>query len=133
QTNEAGVLVQSSNVGAVQIGARLGMPRIRRALETFGLGRPTGIELAGEVAGNGHALAKTDATTLGSVCPGYALTVTPLQMAIAYGALANGGTLYRPRLVSALVNAKGETVRKFEPLPVARVLSTRVPRGWLAP
>ncbi len=133
ETTEAGVLVASSNPGAVQIGARLGMPRIRRALETFGLGKPTGLELQGEVGGNPRALAKNDPTTLGSICQGYALTVTPLQMALAYGAIANGGTLFRPRLVAELRNAQGETVRKFEPIPVARVLSTHVAKEWLAP
>jgi cell division protein FtsI (penicillin-binding protein 3) len=132
-TNEAGVLVQSSNVGAVQIGSRLGMANIRRALETFGLGRVSGLELPGEATGNIRNLAKTDATTLGSICQGYAFNVTPLQMALAYGAIANGGTLYRPRIVLELRNGAGETTRRFEPQPVARVLSNHVAKDWLAP
>ena len=130
--NEAQVIVQSSNVGTVQIGMRLGMLKIRRALETFGFGRLTGLEL-GECAGNVKLLAKTDATTLGTVCQGYAVTATPLQMALAYGAIANGGTLYRPRIVDSLVNAQGETVRKFEPIAAARVLSTHAAKDLLAP
>ncbi len=130
--DEAHVIIESSNVGATKIGSRLGLPQIRRALETFGLGRLTGVEL-GEVPGNGKQLAKTDVTTLGSVCQGYALTATPLQMALAYAAIANGGTLFRPRIVDALVNAQGETVRRFEPVPVARVLSTHTAKDLLAP
>ncbi len=129
---EGQVIVQSSNVGTVQIGMRLGMERIRRALETFGFGRLTGLEL-GECAGNTKLLAKTDATTLGTVCQGYAVTATPLQMALAYGAIANGGTLYRPRIVDSLVNAQGETVRRFEPIAASRVLSTHAAKELLAP
>lgn len=132
EVDEAQVLVQSSNVGAVQIGSRLGMARLQRVFENFGLGRPAGIEL-GEVPGNTKALAKTDATTLGSICQGYAFNVTALQMALAYGAIANGGTLYRPRIVDALVSSEGEVVRRFEPVPVARVLSTRTAKELLAP
>jgi cell division protein FtsI/penicillin-binding protein 2 len=130
--DEAQVLVRSSNVGAVQIGSRLGMLKIRRALETFGLGRKTGIELPAEVAGDARNLAKTDVTTLGSVCQGYAVNVTPIQMAMAYAAIANGGTLYRPRIVAELRNSDGETVRRFEPVPLARVLSVHVAKDWLA-
>jgi cell division protein FtsI (penicillin-binding protein 3) len=133
QTTETFVLVRSSNAGAVQIGARLGMLEIRRALETFGIGHKTGIELPAEVAGDARNLAKTDVTTLGSVCQGYAFNVTPIQMAMAYGAIANGGTLYRPRIVAALRNQAGETVREFQPVPVARVLSAHVAKDWLAP
>ncbi len=132
EVNEAQVLVQSSNVGAVKIGSRLGMARIHRALETFGIGRATGIEL-GESIGNTKLLTKTDATTLGTICQGYGFTATPLQMALAYGAIANGGTLYRPRIVDSLVNAQGEVVRRFEPIAVARTLSTHTAKELLAP
>ena len=118
--------------GAVQIGARLGMLKIRRALETFGLGHRTGIELPAEVAGDVRNLAKTDLTTLGTVCQGYGFNVTPLQMALAYAAIANGGTLFRPRVVAELRSPEGETLRKFEPVPVARVLSAHTAKDLLA-
>lgn len=132
QTDEAGVLVASSNAGAVQIGSRLGMLKIRRALETFGLGRRTGIELPAEIPGEVKNLSKTDMTTLGTVCQGYGFNVTPLQMAMAYSAIANGGTLYRPRVVAELRTADGETVRTFDPVPVARVLSAHTAKDLLA-
>jgi cell division protein FtsI/penicillin-binding protein 2 len=132
EVDEAHVIIESSNVGATKIGSRLGLPGIRRTLETFGLGRATEIGL-GEATGNVRALSKTDVTTLGSVCQGYAFTATPLQMVLAYAAIANGGTLYRPRIVDALVNAEGEVVRRFEPIPVARVLSAHAAQDLLAP
>jgi cell division protein FtsI/penicillin-binding protein 2 len=72
-------------------------------------------------------------TTLGTVTQGYAVTVTPIQMAMAYAAIANGGTLMRPRIVAELRNQEGETVRKFEPVPVARVLSAHVAKDLLIP
>ncbi|RMG19286.1 MAG: penicillin-binding protein 2 [Planctomycetota bacterium] len=133
---EADVIVQSSNTGAYQITARLTPDEIRTALSAFGLGHASGIDLAGEVQGNLRALAELEdprklPTTLGSVAQGYALTVTPLQMAMAYAALANGGTLYRPRLVRRLRDRRGRVLKEWDPQPRARPLSARITRGPL--
>ncbi len=128
--DEAEVLVQSSNTGAYQLTARLTPEQVRQALAGFGLGSETGLGLAGEAGGDTRLLAKLpNPTTLGSVAQGYAISVTPLQMATAYAALANGGTLLRPRLVEAL--AGGGEARDFEPRAVARPLSRATTEGGL--
>ena len=127
---ELEVLVQSSNTGAFKITARLSPEQIRRALAAFGLGRRTGVPLPSEAPGDTRLLARLHSpTNLGSVAQGYAVSVTPLQMALAYAALANGGTLLRPRLVR-------EVLRPGEPQPVetaaaARPLSAAVAGGGL--
>lgn len=128
---EIDVLVQSSNTGAYQITSRMSPEQIRRALSAFGLGQVSGIDLAGELAGSTRSLAKLDPTTMGSVAQGYAITVTPLQMAMAYGALANGGTLYRPRLVMGLRDQNGNMVKSWEPRAVSRPLSGALTRGGM--
>ncbi|MEZ6185367.1 MAG: penicillin-binding protein 2 [Planctomycetota bacterium] len=129
---ELDVLIQSSNVGAVKIADRLGKEGLHRALEAFGIGAATGLGIAGESAGNTRNLEKLHSpTVLGSVGQGYAFSVTPLQMALAYGALANGGTVYRPRLVKALVGPDGGVVQAFEPQVFGRPLSPAVVNGPL--
>lgn len=128
---EADVIVQSSNTGSFQITARLSSEQVKRVGEGFGLGRRTGIDLPGEAPGNTSMLARRDATTLGSYAQGYAVSVTPLQMAMAYAALANGGTLFRPRLVRELRDRSGTAVRTWEPAPVGRPLSGELARGPL--
>lgn len=101
---ERDVLIQSSNTGAYQISSRLAPEQVRRALAAFGLGQKTGIPLPAESGGDTRLLARLDSpTNFGSVAQGYAVSVTPLQMALAYAALANGGTRLRPRLVRCLL------------------------------
>jgi cell division protein FtsI/penicillin-binding protein 2 len=91
---------KSSNIGMAFLGLRLGQTRIRQALEQFGFGRPTGVNLPGEVSGFVQSPAKwSELYTSVSVSFGYEIRATPLQLATAFCAVVNGGTLYRPRLV----------------------------------
>ncbi len=129
--DEAQVLVESSNTGAYRITARLSPEQVRRLGDGFGLGRRTGIDLPGEAPGSAGALARTDVTTVASFAQGYAVSVTPLQMAMAYAALANGGTLLRPRLVRALRDREGAVVRAWPSQAVARPLAGDVVLGPL--
>ncbi|MBX6341551.1 MAG: penicillin-binding protein 2, partial [Thermomicrobiaceae bacterium] len=109
----------------------VGIDKIERYLKRdFGFGAPTGIELAAEAKGlvpNAKWLYQTlhENWSVGdtinvSIGQGY-LSCTPLQMASAVAAIANGGTYYRPRLVRALKDASGRTVREFAPEPVRRL------------
>ncbi len=105
----ADILAQSSNVGAVKIGMALndafGDPsfggRFNRWIRRFGFGRPTGIQYPGEEQG---IIVPPDAysgSTMGNLPIGQGLSVTPLQMAAAYAAIASDGVLRPPRLVLA--------------------------------
>ena len=123
---ESDVIVQSSNTGSYLIASRMSPEQIRRALEGFGLGRATGLGLPGEARGDLRSLSRLDPTTLGSVAQGYAVTVTPLQMALAYAALGNGGILPRPRLVLEVRGREGGDRERRDAVPAGRPLSGRM-------
>lgn len=128
---ERQVVVQSSNSGAVQITLRLSHDQIRQTLADFGLGRRTGIPLPAEARGDTRSLRKMNSAHVAAVAQGYAVMVTPLQMALAYGALANGGTLLRPRLVRAVREREGRVIESTARRSAARPLGSEVTGGPL--
>jgi len=102
----------------------LGVNRIAHYAELFGFGEPTGIELPAEIGGLvptsswkrltvGESWSTGDTYNL-SIGQGY-LSVTPLQMLNAVNVVANGGTLYRPRIVHHVADAPGNMIQPFEP------------------
>jgi cell division protein FtsI/penicillin-binding protein 2 len=115
------VLEHSANAGAVFVASRLGGQRLYDTLRTFGFGMPTGIDLASEVAGTVRPLAEWYPVDVGTAAYGQGLTATPLQLACAYAAVANGGTLYRPYVVAGWRDADGE--HRTAPLATRRAMS----------
>ena len=103
----AQILAQSSNVGAVTIGLQIGSQRFSKWIERFGFGRPTGVQYPAEEQGIVPALDEYSGSTMGNLPMGQGLAVTPMQMMAGYQAIANGGVLRRPQLVS---EAGGEPV-----------------------
>jgi cell division protein FtsI (penicillin-binding protein 3) len=93
------ILSQSSNVGSVRLAQALGPERLDRWVRKFGFGRRTGVEYPGESPGIVIPLEDWSGTTIGNVPIGQGVAVTPVQMAAAYGALANGGIWVQPHLV----------------------------------
>jgi cell division protein FtsI (penicillin-binding protein 3) len=96
------VIVRSSNVGAIKIGFRVGTERLGRFVQRFGFGRPVSPDFPGESPGIVWDPAKWTDSALMSVSMGYQVGVTPLQMATAFSAVANGGELLEPRVVRAV-------------------------------
>lgn len=117
-------LVESCDVYFYTVGKMLGVDKIALYAKRFGLGEATGIELAHERKGlvptRAWKLARMkEPWLLGetisiSIGQGFNLT-TPLQLAQAYSALANGGTVWRPHLVSRIEMSDGSIVKKFLP------------------
>ena len=122
------VLTKSSNIGAAKIAALLGKERYHAYLRTFGLGRKTGVGLPGEINGKLPALQAWSRSTLVTASYGYGVTVTPLQLACAYAALANGGRLMRPYVVSEIVSNTGEVVHANGPTPIRQVIQPETAR-----
>jgi cell division protein FtsI/penicillin-binding protein 2 len=120
-----GVLAKSSNIGTYKIAAQLGKKSFHEYMRAFGFGEPTGIELTGEGRGIVHPLDTWNLTSFSRNSIGYAVSVTPLQMANALAAIANGGELMKPYLVDAVVDAKGRTIQDTKPQVVRRVISER--------
>jgi cell division protein FtsI/penicillin-binding protein 2 len=95
----AQILSRSSNVGTITVAQMLGQNRLARWIERFGFGRKTGIDFPGETRGIVLPVEKWSGSTIGNVPIGQGIAVTPVQMAAAYGALANGGVWVQPHLV----------------------------------
>jgi cell division protein FtsI (penicillin-binding protein 3) len=96
------VIVKSSNVGAIRIGFTLGTNRLSDYVQRFGFGRPVSPDFPGENGGIVWDREKWTESALASVSMGYQVGVTPLQMAAAASAIANGGNYVEPRVVRAI-------------------------------
>jgi cell division protein FtsI/penicillin-binding protein 2 len=95
----AQILSLSSNVGTVTLAQVLGRDRLTKWIERFGFGQPTGLAFPGESQG---ILPQWSGSTIGNVPIGQGIAVTPVQMASAYAAVANGGVLVQPHLVDRI-------------------------------
>jgi cell division protein FtsI (penicillin-binding protein 3) len=95
----ARILAQSSNVGAITLAERLGRDRLYRWIRQFGFGQRTGIGFPGETQGFVLPPEKWSGSTIGNVPIGQGIAVTAVQMAAAYGAVANKGVWVQPHLV----------------------------------
>jgi len=115
------VLVKSSNVGAIKIGLGVGAERLSRYVRRFGFGERASGDLPGETRGQLSPPGNWSVSTLASVSMGYEIGVTPLQMAAAVSAVANGGSLVQPRLVRAL--RRGPSRTEVVPHEVRRVIA----------
>jgi cell division protein FtsI (penicillin-binding protein 3) len=93
------VLAKSSNIGAIQIGMRVGQANMHQYVRKFGFGQKTGIPLPGESAGKVRKLARWTKASLPSMSMGQEISVTTLQLAQAAAVIANGGFLVKPRLL----------------------------------
>ena len=100
--NTRQILEQSSNVGAITIGQRLGAARFDQWVRRFGFGRVTGVDLPGEERGIVLPLSRYSGSSMGNLPIGQGEAVTPMQMAVAYSAIANGGILRTPHVVAAV-------------------------------
>lgn len=94
-----GILANSSDVGTIKVALRLGAPRFYDTIRKFGIGQPTGIELPGENRGLLRPVDNWTPSSIGSLAMGQEVSVTPIQIVSAISAIANGGTLYRPRVL----------------------------------
>jgi cell division protein FtsI (penicillin-binding protein 3) len=107
------ILKQSSNVGAVKIGQLLGAVNFDKWVRSFGFAKPTGVDLPGESPGIVLHTNQYSGSSMGNLPIGQGEAVTPIQMAAAYSAIANGGLLVRPHIV------------RGDPAPKRRVITAR--------
>jgi cell division protein FtsI (penicillin-binding protein 3) len=117
-----GILAWSSNVGTITLADRLGAQKLYEYQRAFGLGESTGTGLPGESAGLIQPPENWSADAYGSVPIGHAVSITPLQMAAVYAAIANGGEYIRPSLVKAIIEPDG-TVTPTPAPPTRQVIS----------
>jgi cell division protein FtsI (penicillin-binding protein 3) len=122
----AHALQASSNVGIAKAASALDRDEQFEGLRDFGFGVPTGVRLPGEAGGTLRRPSAWSLQSPASLAIGYEIAVTPIQVAMAYGALANGGVLMEPRLVREIRDDRGRVVERFEPRVVRRVVSEEV-------
>jgi cell division protein FtsI (penicillin-binding protein 3) len=115
------VIVKSSNIGAIIIGRHLGAELLGRYVERFGFGKRLSPDFTGENAGMVWRPSQWTDDALASVSMGYQIGVTPLQMAAAASAVANGGELVTPRVVRAFID--GDRRQPFPRRVIRRVTS----------
>ena len=124
----AGVFEHSSNIGIIRVGLRLGPERLFEGASAFGIGRPTGVDLAGEANGIFRPLSRWSALSNASISMGQEIALTALQLARVAAVVANGGLLVQPRLVTAIRRPDGHVEVPAAPAPV-RVLSEETARS----
>jgi cell division protein FtsI/penicillin-binding protein 2 len=115
----AQILAQSSNVGAIKIGALEGKNDFAHWVQRFGFGRRTGVELPGEEIGQVLPASRYSGSSMGNLPIGQGQLVTPLQMAAAYSAIANGGVLRPPHIIQSIGSQAHATA------PGRRVISSQ--------
>lgn len=119
----ADVIAQSSNICSAKVAERLGDVRFAAAIERFGFGQPTGIDLPAEAAGLVRPLESWRRINLATIAFGQGIAVTPLQLTRAFAAIANGGRLMRPFVVRRVVTEQGVVRRIGAPHVDAEVVS----------
>ncbi len=117
------VIAESSNVGTIKVALRVGKERFYKYITAFGFGRKTDIDLPGEISGLVKDYRLWSGVSIGSIAIGQEIGVTPIQMAAAFSAIANGGTLMKPYIVSEIVDRDGRDGKKTAPCAVGRAVS----------
>jgi cell division protein FtsI (penicillin-binding protein 3) len=117
------VLAFSSNVGAIRIGLSLPDQLHYESMRRFGFGRPTGVDLPGEERGILHQPRRWSGLSQAAISMGQEVSVTALQMASAFAAVANQGVAMRPFVLKRLVSETGDVVLAREPVQARRVVS----------
>ncbi len=117
------ILQVSSNIGFIKVAEKLKKERYFRYIENFGFGKITGVDMPGEVSGILRKPESWAAIDLATHAFGQGISATPLQLAMAYAAVANGGFLMRPYIVRRVIGAKGQTLLANQPHVVRRVIS----------
>ena len=112
--NVSHIIKYSSNIGVSKISKHLGMPVFYQYIRKFGFDQATGIQLPGEVAGRVPLPARLPEHTRSAIAFGHSISVTPLQLAQAYSAIANGGVLM-PSNVVKRISASQKSSRPYDP------------------
>lgn len=120
------ILAHSSNIGTAKVALELGKKDLYRAFRRFGFGEPTGIGVPGETAGILRHYRRWYEIDTATVSFGQGMSVTNVQLATAMGAIANGGRLMQPILVSRLTDGHGATIQENKPRVRRQVVPPRI-------
>ncbi|MDP8262546.1 MAG: penicillin-binding transpeptidase domain-containing protein [Candidatus Ancaeobacter aquaticus] len=119
------IIKVSSNIGICKVAKRLKEKIFYRYMKDFGFGARTGIDFPGEVTGILRHPKHWSKLSMAALPMGQELTVTPLQLTMAYAAVANGGILVKPRLIRKIAAKDGTVMKEYLARPVRRVVSQK--------
>ena len=125
-------VILSSNICLAKVGEKLGNDALYKIVKRFGFGERTGIGLPAESPGIIRPLRQWNGYSLRRVPFGQEISVTPLQLAMAFSALANGGTLLKPRIIEKVTDVEGKVIYRGRREVVRRVLAPPVAAQTLA-
>jgi len=117
------IIAYSHNVGAAEVGMRIGASTLYRTIRAFGFGDPTGVDFPGENPGIVPPVDQWSGSSLATISFGQGVSTTPIALIRAYAAIANGGLLLKPRLIHAEEDANGTVVTTYGPQIERRVMS----------
>ena len=117
------VLVHSSNIGAAKLALQLGENRLYNYIKLYGFGERTGIDLPGEINGRVAPTRNWTKISITRIPMGQGVCVTPLQMVMAMGAVANGGKLMMPQIVHSITDEKDVPIAEFPPVVVRQAVA----------
>jgi len=117
-----GIITKSSNIGAAKIGIKLGGQGLYDYARSYGFGQLTGLPLPGEARGLLYPTNQWSKVSIAQIPMGHGVAVTRLQMLMAMSAIANGGWLMRPMIVSRLQNRDGRVVQRYAPERLRQVI-----------
>lgn len=110
-----GVITYSFNTGSAAIGLRIGTPVLSSYCESLGFGKATGVDMPGEAEGILAPGKFWKPINLATISYGHGISVTPMQMVQAYGAIANEGVMMRPRIVRKMSDQDGKNTNVLTP------------------
>ncbi|MEN3186263.1 MAG: penicillin-binding protein 2 [Atribacterota bacterium] len=119
------VIINSCNVGIIEVARKLTAEKLYVYLRNFGLGGESGIEMPGEEMGLLRSPKEWSLLSIGAIPIGQEMMITPLQLLKALSALANKGVVMKPRLVSKIVGAGDKVVKEFPVASLKRVVSEK--------
>ncbi len=117
------VLVHSSNIGAAKLALQLGENRLYDYIKLYGFGERTGIDLPGEINGRVAPTRNWTKISITRIPMGQGVCVTPLQMVMAMGTIANGGKLMMPQIVHSITDDKDVPIAEFPPVMVRQAVN----------
>jgi cell division protein FtsI (penicillin-binding protein 3) len=118
------IIKYSSNIGAVKVSEMVGSELLYHSLRGFGFGQKTGIDCPGETPGSLTHFKKWSKLDAGAISFGHGIAVSAVQLVAAVSSIANDGILMKPYLIGEITDQNGNTIHRFEPRKIRRVISS---------
>ena len=122
------IIKYSSNIGAVKVSEMIGPELLYKTLGDFGFGEKTAVDCPGETAGSLMHYKKWSKLDAGAISFGHGISVSAVQLVTAVSAIANDGFLMKPYLVKEITDQNGNSIHRFEPRKIRRVISSETAR-----